>query len=69
MLSVTSDMSHRGAKLRNGLMLTAFGKALFVSPLKWVVILAPLALVFVLSFGIERMRPATAQLCSGFSRR
>ena len=43
-------------------MLTALGNALFVSPLKWVVILAPLALVFVLSFGIERMRPATAQM-------
>ena len=49
-------------KLRDGLMLTAFGKALFVSPLKWVVIFAPLGLVFLLSFGIERMRPATAQL-------
>ena len=44
------------------MMLTALGKALFVSPLKWVVILAPLAMVFLLSFGIERMRPATAQI-------
>jgi hypothetical protein len=35
---------------------------LFVSPLKWVVIFAPLGLVFLLSFGIERMRPAMAQL-------
>jgi FtsH-binding integral membrane protein len=34
----------------------------FVSPLKWAIILAPLALVFVLSFGMERMRPATAQM-------
>ena len=33
-----------------------------MSPLKWVVILAPLALVFLLSFGIERMRPAIAQM-------
>ena len=49
-------------KLRDGLMLTGLGKALFVSPLKWVVIFAPLALVFLLSFGIERMRPATAQI-------
>ena len=48
--------------MRDGLMLTAFGKALFVSPLKWVVIFAPLGLVFLLSFGIERMRPATAQI-------
>ena len=35
---------------------------MFVSPLKWVVILAPLALVFALSFGVDRMRPATAQV-------
>jgi FtsH-binding integral membrane protein len=62
MLSVTTDPSLAALKLRDGVMLTAFGKALFVSPLKWAVILAPLALVFLLSFGIERMRPAAAQL-------
>src|ERR1044071_8335756 len=59
MLSVTTDPTLAALKLRDGLMLTALGKALFVSHLKWVVIFAPLALVFVLSFGIERMRPAT----------
>jgi uncharacterized protein len=62
MLSVTTDPSLAALKLRDGLMLTAFGKALFVGPLKWLVIFAPLGLVFLLSFGIERMRPATAQL-------
>jgi FtsH-binding integral membrane protein len=62
MLSVTTDPSIAAMKMRDGLMLTAFGKALFVSPLKWVVIFAPLGLVFLLSFGIERMRPVTAQL-------
>ena len=62
MLSVTTDPSIAALKMRDGLMLTAFGKALFVSPLKWVVILAPLGLVFLLSFAIERMRPATAQI-------
>jgi len=62
MLSVTTDPTLAALKLRDGLMLTALGKALFVGQLKWVVILAPLALVFVLSFGIERMRPATAQV-------
>jgi FtsH-binding integral membrane protein len=66
MLSVTTDPSLAALKLRDGLMLTAFGKALFVSPLKWAVILAPLAMVFVLSFGIQRMRPATAQLAFWF---
>jgi FtsH-binding integral membrane protein len=62
MLSVTTDPTLAALKLRDGLMLTALGKALFVSPLKWVVIFAPLALVFLLSFAIERMRPATAQI-------
>ncbi len=42
--------------------LTQLGVTLFVSPVKWVVILAPLAMVFVLSFGMQRMRPATAQV-------
>ncbi|AHF86022.1 membrane protein [Rhizobium leguminosarum bv. trifolii WSM1689] len=41
--------------------LTAFGQAIYVSPLKWVVILAPLALVFFLSFRINRMTVAAAQ--------
>jgi FtsH-binding integral membrane protein len=62
MLSITNDPTVAALKLRDGLMLTGFGRALFVSPLKWVVILAPLAMVFVLSFGIERMRPAVAQV-------
>ncbi|MBY5812564.1 Bax inhibitor-1 family protein, partial [Rhizobium leguminosarum] len=38
--------------------LTAFGQAIYVSPLKWVVILAPLALVFFLSFRINTMTVA-----------
>ncbi|API54114.1 Bax inhibitor-1/YccA family protein [Rhizobium leguminosarum] len=41
--------------------LTAFGQAIYVSPLKWVVILAPLALVFFLSFRINTMTVAAAQ--------
>jgi hypothetical protein len=41
--------------------LTPVGYAVYASPLKWVFMLAPLALVFGLSFGIERLRPATAQ--------
>ncbi|MGR9227252.1 Bax inhibitor-1/YccA family protein [Rhizobium leguminosarum] len=41
--------------------LTTFGQAIYVSPLKWVVILAPLALVFFLSFRINTMTVAAAQ--------
>ena len=60
-LSVTTDPALAVAKVRN-IMLTNVGYALFVSPLKWAVILAPLALVFFLSFRIQNMRPATAQI-------
>ena len=42
--------------------LTAFGNAIYVSPLKWVIMLAPLAFVFGLSAAVHRMQPATARL-------
>lgn len=41
--------------------LTQFGQLLFASPLKWVVMLAPLGLVFFLSFRIHKMSVAAAQ--------
>ncbi|ANL48790.1 inhibitor of apoptosis-promoting Bax1-related protein [Rhizobium phaseoli] len=41
--------------------ITAFGQAIYLSPLKWVVILAPLALVFFLSFRIHSMTVSAAQ--------
>src|ERR1043165_5195701 len=65
MLSVTSDptLAYQGARpLARGMYLTQIGFYLFASPLKWAVILAPLALVFFLSFRIQNMRPATAQI-------
>jgi uncharacterized protein len=71
-ISVTDDVTaaakvlHGGAessaRLAGNLYLTPVGYALFASPLKWAIILAPLALVFGLNFGIERLRPAVAQL-------
>jgi FtsH-binding integral membrane protein len=42
--------------------LTSFGVAMFVSPLKYLFMLAPLVMVFVISFGIQRLQPATAQM-------
>ncbi|WP_421725944.1 Bax inhibitor-1/YccA family protein [Bauldia sp.] len=47
--------------LPNGVSLTTFGAALFGSPLQWVVILAPLAMVFFLSFRIQKMSVSGAQ--------
>ena len=70
-VSVTDDVAAAAKVLRGGaessariagnLYLTPLGYALFVSPMKWVIILAPLALIFGLSFGIERLRPAISQ--------
>ena len=61
MAAVTGDASGAAAKVGNT-YLTSFGVARFVSPLKWVFMLAPLAMVFVISFGINRLKPATAQM-------
>ena len=47
--------------LGDGTYLTAFGYAIFASPLKWVVILAPLAAVFFLSFRVQSMSVSAAQ--------
>ena len=76
-LSVTDDVTNASHLIRAGraipvpaglavqsrdILLTDIGYAVFVSPLKWAIIFAPLALVFGLSFGAGRMRPAAAQL-------
>ena len=47
--------------LRRGMYLTDFGVALYASPLKWVVMLAPLAFVFFLSFRVYKMSVGAAQ--------
>ena len=48
--------------LGNGMYLTSLGATLFGSPLQWVIMLAPLALVFFLSFRIQKMSVAAAQM-------
>jgi FtsH-binding integral membrane protein len=42
--------------------LTPFGQALYQSPLRWVVMLAPLAFVFYLSFRVQKMSLGAAQI-------
>ena len=61
-LATTLDPAAAAAQLRNGVMLTSLGVALYSSPLRWVVIFAPLAAVMVLSFGIQRLSIASAQM-------
>jgi hypothetical protein len=61
MAAVTPDSAAGVARIGNS-YLTQFGYAMFVSPLKWLFMLAPLVMVFVISFGINRLKPATAQM-------
>jgi hypothetical protein len=49
------------AQVRDGLYLTDLGYALFASPLKWVVFLAPLGMVFYLSARVHKMSVSGAQ--------
>ena len=41
--------------------LTQFGSAIYMSGLKWIVMLAPLGIVFYMSFGINKMSASKAQ--------
>jgi uncharacterized protein len=72
MLSVTGDAASAGrvmqrgsevaAQIRPGVFLTPIGVALYMSPLKWVVMLAPLGLIFFFSFRADTMSPTAAQV-------
>jgi uncharacterized protein len=63
MAATTNDPSAAAFPQKiGGFYLTTFGYAMFVSPLKWLFIFAPLVMVFVISAGINRLRPATAQM-------
>jgi uncharacterized protein len=76
LLSVTDDIANASYVIRAGrvipipaglavqsrdVLLTGIGHLVLVSPLKWAIIFAPLALVFGRSFAASRLRPATAQ--------
>lgn len=60
--ATTTDPTHAVAQMTNGQMLTSWGALLYTSPLMWVITFAPLAFVLVLSFGINKLSGATAQL-------
>ncbi len=61
-LSITTDPNAAVAQLNANTYLTATGHAIYVSPLKWVIMFAPLAFVFGFSAAINRMSAAAAQL-------
>lgn len=62
MMAVTNDPSAAAAQARGGMYLTSFGVMLFTSPLKWVVMLAPLGMVFFLSARLHAMSNTSAQI-------
>ncbi len=59
--AVTSDPSQAAGQLADGTLVTAWGALIYASPLQWVIMLAPLAFVMVLSFGINRLSVPAAQ--------
>jgi FtsH-binding integral membrane protein len=61
-LAVTSDPALAAAQIGADKYLTSLGAALYMSPLKWVVMFAPLAFVFGFSAMINKMSAATAQV-------
>jgi uncharacterized protein len=60
-LAVTTDPAAAAATLKGGKMLTSFGVLLYASPLKWVLMFAPLAFVFFLAARSNSMSASTAQ--------
>ncbi|MFB0940092.1 MAG: Bax inhibitor-1/YccA family protein, partial [Paracoccaceae bacterium] len=50
------------AQMNNGTMLTGLGVALYTSPLKWVVMLAPLGMIFGFGAVMQRASASGAQL-------
>lgn len=61
MLATTSDPTAAVGTLRNGVMLTDLGALLYTSPLRWVVMLAPLAVVIFMGVRSHRMSVAATQ--------
>ncbi|MEM9351293.1 MAG: Bax inhibitor-1/YccA family protein [Pseudomonadota bacterium] len=58
-LATTTDPANAAVQLQNGTLLTALGSAIYLSPLRWVIMFAPLAVLF-LGMGTV-MRRASAQ--------
>ena len=61
-LAVTTDPALNVGTMRNGTMLTGLGAAIYTSPLKWVVMFAPLAMIFGFGAVMQRASASAAQL-------
>ncbi|MCG6901232.1 MAG: Bax inhibitor-1/YccA family protein [Rhodobacter sp.] len=60
-LAVTTDPTGATVAIREGQYLTGLGEALYGSPLKWLVMFAPLIMVFAFGAAINRLSAAGAQ--------
>ncbi|SHJ02884.1 hypothetical protein SAMN05444000_104204 [Shimia gijangensis] len=61
-MAVTSDPNNAVPMIREGQYLTALGNAIYASPLRWVIMLAPLGMVFGFGAVLPRISAAGAQL-------
>lgn len=61
-MAVATSPETVAVTLGNGVPLTSFGASLYLSALRWVVLLAPLGLVFFLSARISQMSVSAAQI-------
>ena len=61
-LAVTADPSVAVGQIREGQYLTSFGAAIYTSPLRWVIMFAPLLFVFGFGAAVNRLSAAAAQL-------
>jgi uncharacterized protein len=62
MAAVADGPSAADAVRVGKLYLTPFGYQVYVGPLKWLFMLAPLGMVFAISAGINKFKPATTQM-------
>ncbi|RBW59012.1 Bax inhibitor-1/YccA family protein [Ruegeria sp. A3M17] len=61
-LATTTDPSAAVGQINSGTYLTSLGAAIYTSPLRWVIMFAPLAFIFGFSAGINRLSASAAQL-------
>ena len=61
-LATTTDPNLAVGTMRNGTMLTGLGAAIYTSALKWVVMFAPLAMIFAFGAVMQRASASAAQL-------
>ena len=61
-LATTTDPNLAVDTMRNGTMLTGLGAAIYTSALKWVVMFAPLAMIFAFGAVMKRASASAAQL-------